>query len=53
MSLTRQGDFHLVVGGAGVALGEGFPGLEVLPAAVAEAASELQYVFFVVHFFLV
>ena len=42
LSLTHQGDFHLVVDGPGVALGEGFPSLEVLPAHVAAAASEPQ-----------
>jgi len=42
LSITRQGDFHLVVRGTGVALGEGFPALEVLPTAVADRASVLE-----------
>jgi len=42
MSLTRQGDIHLVVTDTGVSMGEGFPGLDVFPAQVAQAASELQ-----------
>jgi hypothetical protein len=41
-SLTRQGDLHLNVEGTGVLLGEGVPGLEVLPHEEAEKAMELQ-----------
>jgi hypothetical protein len=42
LSLTHLGDLHLAIGGPGVSVGQGIPGLNVLPESILVNATQLQ-----------